>query len=111
MPRILILLTLLTLAACKTKPDAEVVPKGSKNFQSFKQYFNLMKVTHNAPPTVRVQWFDDVENGMIITTSIVDGCVNFKKIVLAPGGANEMPDNTYVSCREDAQVKWNLDRR
>jgi len=102
---------LIALTACKTKPDAEVVPKGSKNFQSFNQYFNTMKARFNAPPRVRIQWFDDVENGLLITTSKVDGCATFKIALTTPGAATEMPDNTYATCREEDSIKWNLDRR
>jgi hypothetical protein len=116
MRMILLSAALLASAGCKPKADdykpvaVERVAKGSKTDLPFDAYVAAMEGGLSAGGETKVNRIGDVNNGVVITTSKPDGCAIFRRHI-QPGGDTEMPDDSYIVCREGDLIRWKLDRR
>jgi hypothetical protein len=100
---------ILALSACM--PDPEKVPRGSKSTLTYDEYLAALRIVFASNGKGKVQRYSDVSGGISISTEVDGLCSNLKSLLITPGGSSEMPDGTYVTCRESGEMIWQLDRR
>ncbi|NVB83239.1 MAG: hypothetical protein HOV81_33010 [Kofleriaceae bacterium] len=92
----------LCLVACG--PDIEKVPKGGPPI-TVDDYIFALRATIEAQGRGRIQRYSDVEGGIVISAN--SGLCDTIKLTVR----DQMPDGSFVTCREDGRIKWELDRR
>ena len=103
------ILIALAMTACSPSKVEKIQP-GSSSKLSFNDYLASLQAAFGATGKGKVQPYTDIVGGLLITANQAGVCADIKPLLM-PGGGAEMPDGTYVTCREGDAVRWELDRR
>lgn len=100
----LLAIAVTVLCGCKDVDKVEHVPKGGPPV-TFDTFFKDLKSAIQGGGGGRVQTLSDDPGAMVISTK-PGACAKYKSLIRA-----DLPDGVDVVCREDGEVKWELDRR